>query len=79
MKHVVRRAIVVSLLGAGSIYAGVMGLSHASAASSTKSPSGTPSPTTSPSTKNGTSGSAGKHHCPNDGTNSGTVGASSSV
>ena len=79
MRHVVRRAIVVSLLGAGSIYAGVMGLGHASAASSTKSPSSKPTATTSPSNGKGSSGSALHHDCPSDGMNSGSSSSSASV
>ena len=73
MVAVVRRIVLSTLLG-GLIYAGVTGLSHASAQTGTPTPKATA--TTKPSTK---APSAAKHDCPNDKAGSPSSGSNTST
>ena len=72
MMSVVRRIVVSTALGGALIYAGVTGLSPASAQTNTPTPKATA--TTKPSTK---APAATKHNCPNDKAGSSSSGSTS--
>jgi hypothetical protein len=65
MKTLITRALVVTAIGSGAVYAGLTGLSHASAA--TNSPSASSTKARSTATASATNSD---HNCPKDSSDS---------
>jgi hypothetical protein len=67
MKTLIRRALVVTTIGSGAVYAGLTGLTYASAQTNSPSPTAIAAKSASTATSSAQKSNS-DHNCPKDGT-----------